>query len=706
MFTENHELFGVNFCRLCRSLGLLRFFRFNKQNVSRRFRTRPVKSTSANKPSHHIELIATIVVTAVLFMFIGSSLRGGRQNTLQDALLPAKPLKINKHNDSYVANTVYHQQVDHFSNDHRAMSPRSWSQIGAGDFGPPNANTAPEFGYNAAQHQAPPARIPKVHLPSPPQRFAQFSTPQVQESRELYETQPLKTEFVNSSAPTIPNTKDHQSRTRRTQARPVGFGSRPAQEEKHNGQESSELKSALEDRPDIYSEQPVYDDNDGSLPGGSEVFEGTPYGDEIYGDEHYGEPLHSFPDSSSSCGCQHCQSHAQPHGNQSYQIHEHPPQQMLTCQECGKQQRAPKRRCRGRKNRKQPDNSNTAYTDGFGKANNGCGDSNCTVCCDSKYAPELGHRSESPITRGFNGSSSEKFTFEEDGDFPPINEILAQSVFFSELEYLFIQPSFQGNTALSVNNGGTVTSTPFNFDLESGFRVMGGFESEFGPGFAGEYFQFDNNSDRVTFTSDGVATGETRVLQLGTGIWTSVVADAAGEAINTFHSLEVHSTSVYAFKAIKFKRAFVNGKFGIRIINVDQELQANLVDANGQIGSLNHVSHLSAFGPRFGIDYVRKIGHTPAQLISSASTSLLFGDREQIVENTVSGSSSIVGADEFVAIFDVFFGVQTKRIRGEKRNITTRIGFVNQTWINGGTAINPNADFGFQGLSFMLGFNR
>ena len=131
------------------------------------------------------------------------------------------------------------------------------------------------------------------------------------------------------------------------------------------------------------------------------------------------------------------------------------------------------------------------------------------------------------------------------------------------------------------------------------------------------------------------------------------------------------------------------------------------MDAGGsQIGTLNQNSNFDAFGPKFGIDYVRKIGHTPAQLIASASGSLLFGDRDQVIENTFDNELFNLQSDELVTVIDIFFGVQGKKIRGEKRNTTFRVGFVNQSWLGGGTALDPAGDFGFQGISLMLGQNR
>ena len=47
-----------------------------------------------------------------------------------------------------------------------------------------------------------------------------------------------------------------------------------------------------------------------------------------------------------------------------------------------------------------------------------------------KFKPDLGHRDPFPVIRGDLSSSTEKFSFEEDGEFPPAKEILANSHFF------------------------------------------------------------------------------------------------------------------------------------------------------------------------------------------------------------------------------------------------------------------------------------
>ncbi|MEM9412583.1 MAG: Lpg1974 family pore-forming outer membrane protein, partial [Planctomycetota bacterium] len=225
--------------------------------------------------------------------------------------------------------------------------------------------------------------------------------------------------------------------------------------------------------------------------------------------------------------------------------------------------------------------------------------------------------------------------------------------------------------------------------------------------FAVDYFQFDNESDNLQFVSEGGLVGELNVAIPGSTEFSTLVADDAGESISAFHHLELHQTSIFAFKAIKFKRALVNGRFGLQIVSLEQQLRSRLLNSGGVIeGELIHEYNFNGFGPRFGIDYIRRVGHTPAQLVVSSTSTLLFGDQDQIIRNSLAGDFQQLGSDEFVTLIDIFMGIQTKKFRGEKRNTTMRVGFVNQSWIGGGTSIDPDGDFGFQGVSFMLGLNR
>ncbi len=551
--------------------------------------------------------------TAIVLGLVAALSLLNQNNTSPDKTTESIPMVAA---DTGVISAVYQQDVDHFSDDARAMSPRSWG----GDFD--SADTEPKA--PAVTFGPTPSR-PRTEIEQSPDsnRFLQAEHGTVREPKKFFETQPLETGGLDNK----PDSK----------ASPI-----------------PDSKKLIQPPPSINSKSPsLGPDNRSQRQPIPEI------GDIENRSEGYDSLLNNKVNGPENDG-------------------------------------------RGSANR----NQGLPQIDSGFDAMSGIPVFS-SQWVEPKYNPALGHRSPIPNTGPFVADDGEEFPFEKDKEFPPMREILAQAVMFSEFEFMFLQPSFQGNTALTVSAPAATQSQPFNFDLEPALRIQAGFESEYGPGFAGEYFQFDNNSEINRFTSDGTSTGETRTYQGGPDRVTLLLAQNPGETINAIHSLEVHSSSVYAFKSIEFKRAYVNGRFGLQLATIEQKLEADLLDGGGGLaGRLRGVTNMNAFGPRFGIDYVRKMGHTPMQLISSSTVSLLFGDRDQTVENTVQNEFTSLGADGFVTVIDIFFGIQMLKHRGEKRNTAMRLGYVNQSWLGGGTAIDPNGDFGFQGLSMMLGFNR
>ncbi len=350
---------------------------------------------------------------------------------------------------------------------------------------------------------------------------------------------------------------------------------------------------------------------------------------------------------------------------------------------------------------------------GRGNRESSCGDSSACDCPypilpQPEFNPNLGHRNAENTVRFGELSSLEQFDFEAKNEhFPPMREILKQAVYFADAQFGFVQPSFQGNTAITRTGPASGSSSAFDFDFDPMPRFRVGFESEYGPGLEIDYFQFDQDSDLATFTSDGIITGTTSLYQMGPNQWTSISATGAGEALNAKHSLEVQSIGASAFKALKFRRTQLVGHFGVQYVRIDHELDARLFDSGGtETGRLLGTSSLNAFGPRIGMDYIRPVGHTKLELIAAASGSVLFGNQDQNVSNSVSSQFSSIGSDEFLTIIDIFSGLQTRFMRGEKRNTFVRLGYITQSWFGGGTAIDPTGDLGFQGVTMAIGFNR
>ena len=326
------------------------------------------------------------------------------------------------------------------------------------------------------------------------------------------------------------------------------------------------------------------------------------------------------------------------------------------------------------------------------------------------FDPQVGHRRAQPIRRAdiYPLDDGEKFDFQtKKRDFPPFNEIIATGRFFYMAEVLWAEPQFQGNTAIATEavNFGESISNDFDSDFHPRFRV--GFESQYGPGVELTYFNINSNSEIASFTSDGIVTGQTNAWVIGRNVWSRILADDAGEILTSQHSIDIDSFTVSFFKELKFPISRVNGNFGFQYVSIAQQLNASVVSGNGAtVESLQSVSDMRAFGPRAILEYYRPIGHTPLELVTTFGGAVLFGQRDQRVANSQTGLENRLGADEFLTILDFLVAVQYKKTVGENRSVYGRFGFMNQTWIGGGSAVFPQGDFGLRGLTFGIGYNR
>jgi hypothetical protein len=106
------------------------------------------------------------------------------------------------------------------------------------------------------------------------------------------------------------------------------------------------------------------------------------------------------------------------------------------------------------------------------------------------------------------------------------------------------------------------------------------------------------------------------------------------------------------------------------------------------------------------MEYFRPMGHTKLEFIAAAGGAVLFGRRDQFVQNTDSNDLSRIGADEFVTTINFLSGIQYKKMTAENRAYYARLGYSFQTWIGGGTAVDAQGDFGLRGFSFTVGYNR
>lgn len=321
----------------------------------------------------------------------------------------------------------------------------------------------------------------------------------------------------------------------------------------------------------------------------------------------------------------------------------------------------------------------------------------------------VGQRSAYPTTRNHTIlDRGESFDHEvKKKEFPPFGEIIATGRFFGSLDLAYLRPHFLGNTGISIDGPAFSESIPFEFDNETAPHVRFGFESKYGPGFELNYFTLNANSNPISETFNGVAPITTIASITGPNRFTQLSADDIGETLNVNHSFELETFSFNVFKEIQFKVSRLNGQFGFTYANIAQSLEASVTDGgNNVLDTLQSTSDFRGFGPKFGIEYYRPLGHTPFEFVTSFNGTGLFGRRDQFVNNTTDLVQRRFGADEFVTVLDFVSGLQYKKTIAENRSWFARVAFVHQSWLGGGTAVDPQGDFGLKGFTFGVGFNR
>ena len=329
------------------------------------------------------------------------------------------------------------------------------------------------------------------------------------------------------------------------------------------------------------------------------------------------------------------------------------------------------------------------------------------------FRPDLGHRDPSPTFRGRDHDSGLKMDFEDKKkQFPGLGETLATGRYFGSVGIEYLEAAFQNNSAITQFNSTPdmatfASSESFDFDFETAPRLRFGFESKLGPGVEFDYFQYDQNSDVTSFTSNGLNSGQLSSGSFGPSSLTTLQAVNAGETLAATAGIDLETFSVSFFKEIKFPISRLNGMFGFQYTSIFQTFEGQLTDAGGNvIGSLLSTSDLRAYGPKFRLEYYRPIGHTKLEFITKVGGGVLFGNRDQIIVNTGLPAVNRFSANELALTGDFYGGVQFKQNTAENRAYYVRLGVTHQTWIGGGTAVDAQETFGLRGFAFEVGLNR
>lgn len=313
-----------------------------------------------------------------------------------------------------------------------------------------------------------------------------------------------------------------------------------------------------------------------------------------------------------------------------------------------------------------------------------------------------------PVVRYHGGQESSRYYPFEDKTrrFIPVSEMIENGRFFLSGGASFLQPGFQSNTAIATTGGATAQNLAFDFDYSTSPVVKIGFQSARGQGVELNYWKFGQTSNESVFTSDGTEVGTARSWMLGPGQWSVLTAASAGETLRANHRLDADSFGISFFSEARNPNSRVVGKFGLQWISLTQSMSSVLSNSGGTIGQLDSRTNLNGFGPSGGIEYYSRIGNSNLEWVTSANGALLFGRRDQSIQNSLASDFVQADADEFLANAGLFLGVQYMKMVAETRGYYVRIGMDYQAWLGGGSAVNPDTDFGLRGFSISLGYNR
>jgi hypothetical protein len=290
---------------------------------------------------------------------------------------------------------------------------------------------------------------------------------------------------------------------------------------------------------------------------------------------------------------------------------------------------------------------------------------------------------------------------------PSLKEVLKTGAWFTSYKAMFVEPHFQGNTAITFESPTRGFSRDYDFGYQYASAVNFGFESKKGPGFILNYWELDADSDRQVGAFDGTLSATTSIWLVGPQRLTTLTADDPGERVTAEHDVWIKSTSAMFFKEIKMPISRLNGLMGLRYLNVHHTMHSELLDAgNNQIGTLHGTHYFRGLGPSIGAEYFRPIGHTHFEFIGGSSSTLLFGHRDQVAYNTTMSDFTRFGADELLTILEAKLGAQWVREWGTRYRVFVRGTLDSQVWFGGGTASQPSNDFGLYGFSFAAGLNH
>jgi hypothetical protein len=291
-------------------------------------------------------------------------------------------------------------------------------------------------------------------------------------------------------------------------------------------------------------------------------------------------------------------------------------------------------------------------------------------------------------------------------DSPTLEEILRTGRYFGSANVSFLKPVLQGDIAYETSGSAGQFQDNFEYDYSTASQFSVGFESQAGPGFSINYWEFDGVSDAASWTSGDVSSGETIVGLGGVLGGRQFTVFDFNDTVTVNDSLDVQSIEASLFKEMKFKVSRMGGRLGFQWVEIDRQTNASFTDVGGGTVAWEGKDQFQGAGPTFGFDYFRPIGHTKIEFHASSDFGLIFGQRDKVVRDNFGATNQNLSDDEFFTNLNLFLGAQYVISRGGNRCFYLRSGLDYQAWLGADNETASNSDFGLRGFSLTLGYNR
>ena len=278
-------------------------------------------------------------------------------------------------------------------------------------------------------------------------------------------------------------------------------------------------------------------------------------------------------------------------------------------------------------------------------------------------------------------------------------------------EWSFVQPRFSENLAFTtlVSDGATTfdfTDSEFDYDLELTPRVWleGSLTDSWGWRFT--YWQFDHQP--AIASAQAPANGFGSITPPAFGDIDISAVDPA-ETLTASSELDVFTLDLEAMKYARINRWQFGVGCGVRYASTEQGYFATLSDGVGDIGSIDFTHDLEGFGPTFSAYGARPLLNR-INIVGAARASVLFGDsasRLSAVEPLGETTTITTNRDDLLPIGEARLGVEWLSLRrpsGLQWVLSSAL--EGQIWGNAGNASSEDADLGFYGFNFGLGFIR